>query len=77
MFYGDDILDKVEIILRQTKDNIISERIIASFAEGAFLSADPERIVFPGLEIMINQQEVYRDGHFVSLTKREFYTLVL
>ena len=68
-------MDKVEIILHHTRNNISSERILASFSEMALLSIDSERITFPGLEIMINQQNVYRDGQLVDLTKREFYTL--
>ena len=77
MFYGVDVLDKIEIILRQTKGNIISEKILASFGKVALFSIDSERMIFPGLEIIINQQAVYRDGQLVSLTKREFLTLVL
>ena len=70
-------MDKIEIILRQTKGNIISERILVSFGEVALFSIDSERMIFPGLEIIIHQQAVYRDGQLVSLTKREFLTLVL
>ncbi|MDE7245577.1 MAG: winged helix-turn-helix domain-containing protein [Oscillospiraceae bacterium] len=33
-------------------------------------------MTFPGLEIMVNQYAVYRDRQLVSLTKREFLTLV-
>ena len=53
------------------------ERILVSFGEVALFSIDSERMIFPGLEIIINQQVVYRDGQLVSLTKREFLTLVL
>ena len=69
-------MDKVEIILRQTKDNIVSENILASFAEASLFTADPDRMIFPGLEIVLNQQNVYRNGQLVPLTKREFFTLV-
>ena len=69
-------MDKVEIVLRETKNDVISEKVIASFSEMTVLSDDSERMTFPGLEIMLNQQNVYRDGQLVALTKREFYTLV-
>ena len=74
--YGDDVLEKVEIILRHTKNNIISERILVSSTKAALFSTNSDRLIFPGLEIMIHQQEIYRDGNLVSLTKREFFTLV-
>ena len=68
-------MDKIEIILRQTKNDIISERILVSSDEAALFLADADKMTFPGLEIMINQQAVYRDGQLISLTRREFLTL--
>ena len=69
-------MDKVEIILRHTRNNISSERILASFAEAALFPDDADRLIFPGLEIIITQQAVYRNGQLIFLTKREFFTLV-
>lgn len=69
-------MDKIEIVVRCIEKDATKEIIVASFDENESLPADLGIMTFPGLQIFINQQRVYRNGKLLSLTSREFHTLV-
>lgn len=73
-----DLLDKIEIIMRKWEEGRISETVLVSFNESESCSIVPEvsALTFPGLDIYIKEQSVYRDHKLVPLTHREFLALL-
>lgn len=72
-------MKKIEIVLRQTEQNIVSESVLASFEnlEAPLVERSASKsITFPGLTISLNEQLVYRDNEVIRLTSKEFCTLV-
>jgi len=72
-------LEKFEIVLRKIADNTISETVVAVIDSpdrqriGQFCS---KQMVFPGLTIFPNKGLVCRNGKEISLTPKEFHTLI-
>ena len=64
-------MNKVEIVLRQTKQDVVSETVLASFE-----NPDSESMTFPGLVILLNERLVYRNDTMILLTHKEYCTLV-
>ena len=75
---GGEHLGKVEIVMRYEKQGEISETVLASISDGDTLAMNPCEAVmlFPGLEIYLNEQAVYHCGNRLTLTRREYLTLV-
>lgn len=69
-------MDKVEIIVRQLEQNEISETVVAHFDRVDIPPIDAETMTFPGLQILLNEHIVYRNGELIPVTSREFHTLV-
>ena len=72
-------MNKVEIVLRQTKQGAVSETVLASFENSeAALAAQSasESMTFSGLVILLNERLVYRDDEIIPLTHKEYCTLV-
>lgn len=69
-------MDKVEIIMRYTEKDSVEEIVIAAFYPENPPQISSEILAFPGLNIFLNQQRVYRNGKLIPLTSREFHTLV-
>lgn len=72
-------MKKIEIVLRQTEQNAVSETVLASFdhAEAPLAEQSASRcMIFPGLTISLNEQLVYRNEDTIFLTGKEFCTLV-
>ena len=67
-------MNKVEIVLRQTKQGAVSETVLASFENSeAALAAQSasESMTFSGLVILLNERLVYRDDEIIPLTHIE------
>lgn len=71
-------MEKVEIILRRSKQDKIEETVLAAFDINQASADEKGKTVlsFPGLKIFIKEHTVYRDENLVSLTHKEFSTLV-
>ena len=71
-----NVLEKLEIIMRKIENNIVTETVSVSF-DGAGISPSKPGValVFPRLEIRLQEQVVYQDGKLVPMTHREFHTL--
>lgn len=62
--------------MRHVDNDIISETVVVSIDRSTPLQMETEKMDFPGLEIYLKRQRVYRNGTLVPLTSREFHTLV-
>lgn len=62
--------------MRRIENGQTQDTVIAAFEKSASLQTDSETMVFPGLVIFLNQQQVFRNGNLIPLTSREFHTLV-
>lgn len=71
-------MEKVEIILRRSKQDEIEETVLASFdiANNSAKLKEDTALSFPGLNIHLKEHLVYRNGSLISLTHKEFSTLV-
>ncbi len=72
-------MKKIEIVLRQTEQNAVSETVLASFDHAGAPLAEQSAsrcMIFPGLTISLNEQLVYRNEDIIFLTGKEFCTLV-
>ncbi len=72
-------MKKIEIVLRQTEQNTVSESVLASFENLEAPLAErsvSKSITFPGLTISLNEQLVYRNNEVIRLTSKEFCTLL-
>ena len=72
-------MNKVEIVLRQTKQGAVSETVLASFENSeaaAIEQSTSESMTFPGLVILLNERLVYRNDTMILLTHKEYCTLV-
>lgn len=64
--------------MRKREKGIISETVLVSFGKPELcpLGSEISILSFPGLDIHIKEQSVYRDHKLIPLTHREFLTLV-
>lgn len=72
-------MKKIEIVLRQTEQNTVSETVLVTFENSSAPLAErsvSKSMTFPGLTISLNEQLVYRDNKPLILTSKEFCTLV-
>lgn len=72
-------MKKIEIVLRQTEQNTVSETVLTSFQATDVPLAEQSTsrcMIFPGLTISLNEQIVYRNNEEILLTSKEFCTLV-
>lgn len=69
---------RIEIVLRQTEQDTVSETVLASFENTAtlFTEHSASNMIFPGLTISLYERIVYRNGEPLLLTSKEFSTLV-
>lgn len=70
-------MNKIEIIMRKVEDHTITETVLVSIDCAGISSTKTSSVLtFPGLEIRLQEQAVYRSGKLVPMTHREFHTLV-
>ena len=72
-------LKKIEIVLRQTEQDKISETVLATFdhpKDPLAAQSDLNCMRFPGLTISLSEQIVYRNNEPIILTNKEFCILV-
>ena len=71
-------MEKVEIIIRRFKQDETEETVLAAFDINQASADKKEKTVlsFPGLDIHLKEHSAYRDGRLISLTHKEFSTLV-
>lgn len=71
-------VEKVEIILRRSKQGEVEETVLAAFdiTQNSAKIKEDTILSFSGLDIHIREHSVYRDGVLIPLTHKEFSTLV-
>lgn len=70
---------KIEIVMRKiAPSGSVSETVLVSLpgAESQEATHSSDILIFPDLEISINEQTVYQNNHPVRLTHHEFFTLL-
>ena len=69
----------IEIVMRKiAPSGSVSETVLVSLpgAESQEATHSSDILIFPNLEIRINEQIIYHDNHPVPLTHHEFFTLL-
>ena len=73
------LVGKIEIVMRKiAPSGSVSETILVSLpgAESQETTHSSDILIFPNLEIRINEQTVYHNGIPIPLTHHEFFTLL-
>ena len=69
---------KIEIVIREIEETEdVSEMVLASFTDTEIQQneAESQTLFFPGLEIHLKEQTVYKDGIQIPFSHYEFFTL--
>ena len=73
------MLGTIEIVMRKiAPSGSVSETVLVSLpgAESQETTHSSDTLIFPNLQIRINEQPVCHDNHPVPLTRHEFFTLL-
>ena len=73
------MLGTIEIVMRKiAPSGSVSETVLVSLpgAESQETTHSSDTLIFPNLQIRINEQTVCHDNHPVPLTRHEFFTLL-